>query len=498
MAVAHTLPSAGQPSFIPDYHQRQQQMEEFGYIYKKNPAMLPLSGTGLYSWIGATGIYGNGDLHHPQASDKILEGRFLTESFLRFEDTGWTLHGQFEYVNGKETDGGSNLSYKMKDHGTPSFYFCRKPADRWGIREYGLSATAAKDFGPRWTVGLLTDYRGLQHFRSNDVRNDQTSLNLDLVLSASFHATPASWFSLGAAYSRNKEQPSFSNLYSSGPEYAIYLMNGLGTYIKNVSYDMSWNEHIPGVQAQWECRKEKWQSSLSYDFSYGKNYWKSMISQEEEAENRWTGYHFMEHDVRLMEKFFSGASEWTLLASYERTSGSGKNYENASKTYTRNYIYIGNEAQLILSWRGKLPVLRRLKAAFTFQDDQRQDKSYAYTMMNSNLTAHLLAGMDWKAGKATMSTTLEGSYLFPIRTLHNPGAADTGKNPYCEYIAKPLAAWQHIQTANAGLTLQADLPVRKNTIEAGISADALFCTGGPAEYIGHNYLSANLFFNVYF
>ena len=512
MAAAHTLDlSAGQP--FKNHFQRQEADREWTRIYQMNPAVLPLYSAPYTSMIGADGSYEQGSLHHPQTSGQMMKVQFNTGSFVRFEDTGWTLHGAFQYENGVEKDGSSLLSYHLRTNGTPSYFYCLKPAERWGTRKYRLEATATKEFGTRWTAGLMFHYDGQQHFRSNDVRNDQTDLYMDMALGTAFRATPHSWFSLAATYSRNKEKPEFSNLYSSGAEYGVYLINGLGSYLKNAGSDIAWTEHLPGALIQWEMDHPCWQSSLSYQFNYGNNFWETMYQQAEKTENKLTGYRFTQHQVRLLEKYPYGKTIWSLLATFNKTAGSGKNWDKTQENYIDNYRFRGMDAGMELGWNNHQDetgqvIFRTARLALTYHSDRRLDRSFDYRLFHSSLDFGLQAGADWQIRKVCLAAQLEGAFSLPFKVRHTSKAAQSTNNYYYHHIGMSLTDWYLCRNAQTGLTFLAEFPVSQQKMEIGANALLIMNIGSTSTtdggmtasplYTHQHYLASRLFVNFYF
>lgn len=488
----------GNGNNLPTRVQRETIQAEYHHLYETNPAMLPLLQTPSYSWIGASVNYSDGELHHPLVSGRELTAHIETESFLRFEPKGWMLHGRFVYENGFEKDGSVNLSHGLKRFGTPAFFISEHPASRWNIRQYALSASVAKNFGRRWTLGLWIDYVGHQHFRTNDVRNKQTELDLNLSLCASWRMSTSSHLAFGVVYARNKEKPVLSNLYSAGKEYAVYLVNGMGTYLKNMANDITWNEHLPGAILAWKMSRERWSSTLGYTFRSGENYWQTTYRDLAEKNNKWTRYRLTHHEIKFEEKFLGVTSRWLIAGQLDFVSGKGKTWEKLSQTYTPNYEYQEQKLELWASWQGQIPVLREVKMEVGYTHEKRLDKSYDYRFSNSQLRLKLRTLLDWKIGRVGMSSSIEGGVHLSGKVKHSPSAADTGKNVYCELVGKPLAQWLGTDVGMFGANLQTEIPIRKCVLEVGLTAKGWFSMSKREPYEGKNFLNTRFYLNVYF
>lgn len=466
---------------------------QYSYVYGTSPAMLSWWDYPVYSEIGVTMDYGEGRLHHPQTYDRLLMGQIHTRSKVRLEKTGWTFSGSFIYENGNADSVRSNLSYHLRDNGTPSFYFCRQPAARWNLQKYGLEAAAAKKLGERWSLGVSAAYTGDMAFRKSDVRNAQTTLSIDLKVSASFKINRNHTVSAGAAYKRIKEKPGFSIIYSTGPEYTIYLMNGAGTYLSELQSNMVWQENTPGAFVQWMQNNDENILSVSYSFNAGKNGWYSKGIQAASRQELWASYGYMTHGITFSESAFFGNSSLHFRGSAEMTSGNGETWNRTSSVFIKNYSYAGVNAEASLEWRPGIKVLESVRAGTGYINERRNDRSYNYLLGYSLMDFHLEFRTGFHIGKVYSGIFAEGRYRHSLSLNHHPGAADNSVNLYTVYIGTPLGKWLGQDTAGISAGTDFDIPAGRSIISAG-GKYRLDLSPGSNE----KFHTAQLFINILF
>lgn len=470
---------------------------QYDYSYRTSPAMLSWWDNASYSSVGAEFHFENGRLHHPQTYDRLVMGSVGTRSIQRQKK--WTFHGRFVYENGSIDSVRANLSCALRKNGSPSFYFCRKTASRWDIQKYGLEATASRQIGDRWSVGATAEYVGDLAFRKSDTRNSQTTLDMHIALSGTYKVSEHHVVSVGADFRRVKEKPSFSKVYESGPDYNILLMNGLGTYIRELESNVSWRGITPGAFAQWMQTGERNRFSLTYSFSAGNDRWMNNAIQNEDAQMNWTDYAFMKHDLLFSEIIYFGHSLLNVRGRGELLSGHGSTWNRTTKAYIQNYDYSSAGFGLDAEWRPERGVLKKAGAGCAWSSASRRDKSYDYFFSDSSLevSASVQAGVN--AGRTFLSVTADGRYRHSIGVTHNPGAAVVSNNEYTKYVGEPLSHWKEVSYADAGIALDIDIPVKKTLLGTGVSALYSVPAGNvPQAYVKTDFLNIVFFLNVFF
>lgn len=484
---------------LPRQAERAFSKTQYEYVYRDNPAMLSWWDYAPYSVIGVRFDYEKGDLHHPQTYDRLLKGQVETESILHLPEKGWTFHGRFVYEYGMADSVRANLSYGLRSNGSPSFYFCRKPASEWNIQRYGFEATASKQLGERWSVGGQFDYTGDLSFRKSDVRNQQTALGIHIVLSATYRPSEHHVLSIGADYLRNKEKPLFSIIYSSGPDYTIYLMNGLGTYITDRQSDMVWIENTPSFLFQWMQTGDRNRFSLSYRFSSGHDQWRYQGTQAATRQEKWTRYDFTAHRIALSEIVYLRRSLLNIRGELELVSGKGKSWNRTTSLFIRNYDYKGTHGNLAVEWHPYRSVLQELTIGGTYESEKRRDKSYDYRFNHSTMTAFARAQIGFDIGSVGTYLAVNGAYTHNPSVRHLPKAATETNNEYTKWIGIPLARWLGTDFARFGGSLGVEIPLRRTLLEIGLSADYALPTGSVAPfYEGTDFLRMKCLVNIYF
>lgn len=500
-AVCALMTYAQQAGFsaLPVYSEREFSTVQYDYTYSYNPAALSWWDYETMSVAGASFTYGKGSLHHPQTYDRIAKATVLTESVLRQPEKKWTFHGKFIYENGSADSVRTNLSYRLRESGSPSFCFCRKTASRWNLQKYGLQAAASRQIGKRWSVGGQIEYTGDLAFRKSDTRNQQTTLTIHAVLSGSFMITRSHILSLGADFLRTKEKPLFSRAYNTGPDYNTCLMNGLGTYIKDLESNVSWREIVPGAFVQWIQRSSANRASVTYKFSDGNDRWMNNAMQSESGQDIWTKYCYMRHSLLFSDIVTLGNSLLNIRGDGQFTSGRGHSWNKTTSVYIQNYDFRGIDAGLDLEWRPGRTVVKQISAGAGYVSDTRRDKSYDYLFSSSSIeaTASLLFGFG--AGKAELTAGIDGIYHCCTGLTSEPGAAVESNNEYTKYIGVPLARWAGTDYACAGILFNADVPVKNVLAGIGIKADYSLPAGTVSEtYRNTGFFGGRIFLNVYF
>ncbi len=484
---------------LPSYSAREYMMKQYDRIYGMNPAALSWWDYDLWSVVGASAEYENGSLHHPLTYDRMVKGRVATESILRLPKGKWTFHGRFIYENGSVDSVRANLSYRLRDNGSPSFYYCRKAGVRWNLQKYGLEAAASRQFGERWSAGGMIEYTGDLAFRKSDTRNAQTTLNIHVILSGSFRITSGNMLSIGADFLRVKEKPSFSRVYSSGADYNTYLMNGLGTYIQNLESDVSWRDIAPGGFIQWMQRSDRNRASVTYKFSSGNDRWMNNASQNENSQPVWTKYAYMKHSLLFTETVYFGNSLLDIRGDGGYVTGHGHSWNRTAGVYIQNYDYAGMTAGLELEWRHSRSAVRQVGAGASYISESRRDKSYDYRFSDSSVGAEVSLQLGFMAGKTVLTADLCGAYRHSLGVRHEPNAAVETNNEYTRYVGAPLAGWLGTDYAETGIKFNADIPVKKVLFGIGLGADYSFPAGKAAGvYRNTDFIGGRLLLNVYF
>lgn len=468
--LAFLLPGIVSAAEKPDYSvassgDRENNDRIYSSVYDKNPSLLTWWDYGTWSVIGVEGYSGKGMLHSPLSPDGSRGLKVETRSILHQKDKGWSFSGKFSYSIGVTDSLRSILSYRRKPYGSPSFFYCLVPAKTWEVQQYALSATATKNFHGRWSVGAQLDYTGDKQFRKTDVRNDQSALEINVSVGASV-LLGSNILSAGLSYERNKEQPNFSILYNSGERYTIYLMNGMGTQMSNLTQPV-WQQNVFGGYVGWAWRGDKNRLAARAYFKSGKDCTEDKSTQIASRQERWTEYSFSDYGISATDILHLSA-EKDLIFDVEAslTSGKSSGWNQASKKFIQNYNEDMYEASVGARYvtRGWF---RKAGVNVGLNGENRLDKNYDARLDYMTLTGNAFTGFGVKAGKVDVALDLDGGISNGLSVDYQPNAAKDGSNIYTTNIGRKEESWLETGVWNAGVGLQADIPIRKVVLNVG-------------------------------
>ncbi len=463
----------------------------YSLSYDRNPSRLAWWDMDEWSLIGTEAYLTSGQLHSPMSSDGIKGLGVKAESLLHQKENGWSFKGSFGYSIGMTDSLRNNLSYRLKPYGSPSFYWCKIPATTWEVQRYSLSGTAVKNFGGKWALGFQVDYIGDKQFRKNDVRNEQTALEITLEAGGSV-LLGRHLLSAGFLYERNKEQPGLSRIYNTSLDYSSYLMNGLGTIATQLS-NMTWTQNIPGVYAGWEYRGQTNRLNVAYSFRLGSDGWKNISTQSTSVQEQWTQYDFMNHRVGISDIWTLAESQVLILnADFDYTSGKSSTWSQTSGSFIKDYntsLYGGS----LGAEYNRDGWFRRAGMDLALEGKRSLDKNYNAKLNCLSLESVIFAGLGMKARRADFSLDFTGGYAFSPQVAYSPGAAKQGTNFYTTYVGLPEEQWLNMRRWKAGVSLQGEVPARKTSLVVGAAYNY---TGAIASEL--NFQECRIFLNVYF
>ncbi len=464
-------------------------------VYDGNPSMLAWWDYGTWSVIGVAGNSGKGMAHSPMSPDGERGVKIETKSILHQKDKGWSFAGKFSYGIGVTDSLRSTLSFRRKPYGSPAFFYCAVPAKEWEVQQYALSATATKNFNGKWSVGAQLDYTGDKQFRKTDVRNDQSALEINVSAGAGVKLG-GNILTAGLTYERNKEQPSFSILYNSGERYTIYLMNGMGTQLSNLTQPV-WQQNVLGGYVGWESRTGKNRFDARVNFKAGKDYYEDKSTQTATAQERWTEYEFTNCAVSVTDELsLSGDADIVFDAQASLTSGSGSGWLRASQKFVQNYdadIYDASLGARYVSggWFRKAGVSAGLSG------ENRVDKNYDARLDYMKLCGNVFAGFGVRLGKVDIVLDIDGGVTDGLSADYRPNAAKDGTNIYTTSVGRREEDWLKTGLWKAGTGLHVDIPIRKLVLDVGGSYRY---TGVHSSdvYSGRKWQEFRAFLNVWF
>ena len=493
-----TQSGAGEPhDFFPDRQTRETLKHIYTTSYERNPSMLTWWDYETWSTIGVEGSFGKGRLHSPLTTDGTRGININTESILHQDKTGWTFSGKFEYGIELNDSLRYTLSHGKRPYGSPSMFFCIAPAQKWELQHYTLAATASKKLGTHWSAGVHLEYIGGKQFRKTDVRNEQSSLNIVLDAGAT-GVFGNNMLSAGLLYERNKEKPQFSRIYNSGPNYTIYLMNGLGTQITKLETSPSWSQNIPGAYLSWARRGGHNRVNIKYSFKYGVDSWKSEYTQSSTYQSKRTKYKFTSHGLDLTDILTLGCGGNMIFdGSFAFTAGNSSNWNNTASVFIEDYSALQFDAHAGILYSNPIKWFRKVGVNADVTGENRHDKNYDAKMDGINLYGDAFAGFGTKIGKADLSADIHGGISSWLTANYSPNAAKDGNNIYTTYIGRAEEAYMNADTWHAGAGLNIEFPAGKTLINIGASYSY---TGTSADntYKGTKWQSGKISLSVCF
>lgn len=444
----------------------------YNSAFDHNPSLLAMWDYHTWSVIGVEGQYGKGRLHAPQSPDGMAGIRVNTESILHQKKSGWTFSGKFEYSIGFTDSLRSTLSYRDKPYGSPSFFYCTAPADKWEVQQYSLSATASRRLGQKWLFGAQLDYDGGKQFRKSDVRNEQTTLSIDLTAGVSYvlggTEKSSNVLTAGLSYERNKEAPSFSRIYSSGADYVIYLMNGLGTQVSNLAANHSWTQNVPGANLGWTFYRGDNRIYARYLFKYGSDGWKSTATESATKQSKISKYTFVSHGLNVTDARYLGADGklvFDLNADYVSGKSSNLNKTTSLMVQDCNISLFNAEIAARYVSSGLLRMVG-VEAVLSGQNDLDKNYDARFKCFCTNENAFVALGR--KFGKIDITLGLDGGISLNPSVEYTPNAAKDGTNLYTTYVGRAKEQWLNTDRWRVGAKLGIEIPAGKTLVNAGL------------------------------
>ncbi len=483
--------------FFPDRQERDALKHIYNTTYDHNPSMLSWWDYSTWSVIRTDGHITNGKLHSPIEPDGQKGLTISTESILHQQKSGWSFSGKFEYGIDITDSLRSTLSYNKRPNGSPSMYFCIAPAQRWEIQHYALEATASKKLGTNWSAGIQIKYVGGKQFRKTDVRNDQTSLDINIDAGAT-GLFGKNMLSAGLSYERHKEKPNFSRAYNSGADWFIYLMTGLGTQLTGLENEPSWRQNVPGIYIGWGRRGDRNRLNTRYLFSYGEDCWKNEARQSASKQSKMTKYHFIRHTISLTDILTMNCGGRMIFdGSVSFISGNNSNWNNTTKQFIDNYSVITADGNIGVRYVNSRSWFRKAGIDANLNGENRHDKNYDSKLNDISLDSDIFASFGLTIGKADISLDVCGGVFSWLSADYEPNAAKDGFNIYTTYIGKANEAYMNAGQWHAGTSVSVEFLAGKTLISIGASYK-YNGTSANNIYKGTKRQSGNLFLNVSF
>jgi len=454
--------------------------------YKSTPSMLSYWNLKDWSYIGSSYDFASGNFRNNQSYNKLSGFNLNTESVARHKESGWSFYGMFSYTNGNADSIHNNMSFKLPENGSPIYHFLKVPG-QWKFQRYEFNAIAAKQLSNKFSIGTKINYDGDLAFRQNDTRNNQTTLRYDLTFSGTYNINEENRVSLGAIYSRSKEEPNFSNKFqheSNDLSYNRYLNSGLGSYVKNVNFPTYINEFTYSALLQWSLENRKNRYSAIIKGTLGNDYVVNKDIRNIQDQNRILKYDYKK--AELLATSLNKVGKNYLYTKIEAilTKGSGSMYNDVNRSYLSNYEATITSFKLNVNYMDFSSLVNKLNFDFGIHKEKRFDKNFGYTFNWFNMYAGLGLLFSANIGQTNIKFGAGSSYHKNIDYKLDPNAAS--QNLYTDWIANPYMTWLTTDYLDIPATINCTIPTGKSQVEININ-------GGMLKPLQIKHISENTF-----
>ncbi len=419
-------------------------------IYKTIPTNLWNWNYGSISTIAFDGFYRSGDFKTVDDFSEEYGLAIETESVQKMTDKNWIFYGKFSFKNSVHNEAYFNMSFSKSDVGSPFRVVIERMGD-FRSKNYGLAGALSKKLNNKWSVGAQINYDGDLHFRIRDTRNEQYNLTIDASSALSYNFNAHRNLSLGVAYYYKKTTNTYSNEYkTSGMEYDLYTLNGLGDFnAAEMADDIIITDKNPKFLLSY-FSGEKNKLALIFSFYPGNEEWNNKItSLTSLTDEKYYKYEYLNNNFTgtylLSKKYYE---------LYNKLSANlilGDGYEFRGIAYQATYLYEAFKVDYTadLNRKGK-NFFYKNKFGVTLESIRKKDMTYAHEMKYTNLMASLGTGY-FRAVNSKNKFTIDAaaSYKMNLDYLHEVAAA--ASKPYTTNLAYNEMAF------NTADVLQADI-----------------------------------------
>jgi len=447
---------------IKDIIDRSLQREEYFATFAKVPSMLTAWDNLDYAFISSGFTSAKGTYTHPQLlfSRNLFE--LKTESIKSFPKKGWRFFGSVSYTNGSAKTGKWNMSYYLPSNGSP-FYYMIEQEGTWKTQSYDFNVAMQKNLSERLSFGVALKYLGDLTFRTIDTRNDNTTLEMQILPSLTLRLGEKNIASFGLFYNRKKNQTSMNNKYQHGTEpekYHLFLNEGLGTW-DNSPLLMSTTDAQFGVVASWRKMMTKGVFDVIYSMHTGNEDWLlNSISTLQDRRENFARYNSLSQELNLRYKRVGDKGTWLSNLEIKNILGTSSIYKVPANVYQENFESTILKANLFLGYLKNESILKQVYANVNFDNSSQYDYNYGHSIDYSNLETTLAADFSF-GNKRDINFIFGGfaSYKMNLAGDHSPMAA--AGNFYTTSIAMPAFAFLTSDYCKFGLKLGSEFNISK-------------------------------------
>ncbi|RAV29083.1 DUF6850 family outer membrane beta-barrel protein [Sinomicrobium soli] len=479
------------------FAERREEQFYFEKLYARVPSSISWWKGKNRAYIKGRFANEQGDFRNPQQYGKGNFTGLKTASLSTLGNSGWTLHGSFEYENSRADSVNTNLSYFNRDHGAPFYFFIKKPGE-WNLQHYGFNADISKTFAnDKYAMGLSIKYDIDLAYRKIDTRNEFTKLASLLRYSLTYNSGAYGRYSMGIELYQKKTGSELHNKYphpTSDDTYNIYFNTGLGSYFKNLTSGIISRETSPGALVQWHLDNKSGEILARYSIRSGKRKWINDEIYKATQSNIVARYDYTLHTATLFHKASAGKNSLEQLLEAEYISGTGKSRDNTLENFRKNYTTSVINAGLTNIYR--IPVENGLKAISLktrYESLDELDKSYGYKFAYSNLYAGASLTGGLYLGSWDTNLSAGADYKLHLQHSHDPKAARD--NIYYNWIAIPAMAYHTTDYFQLNTRLSTARNLEHNALEFDIAYSLILPSGqGSGANKNFRHISASVSF----
>jgi hypothetical protein len=441
-------------------------------VYLGTPVLIDKSTISQYV-VGSLGYnYSDGGLKHPQDYKKHNGFELATSSLAPLKGTDWVLYGSLRYVNYRDEQVETNLSYRINEHNSP-YYLFQKRTGLWNHQNYGFEVVGMNKIDEVWSIGGALTYDTHLYYRKSDTRNEGVALDIETSLSVGFtHGshTVAATMDFGFL----KTDASLGNKFpinNRDSEYNVYLNGGLGTYkkISGNSHNFETERVLPELRLQWLGKKGGNEFSVVSETRFGAEKWINRNANRLDQNNELGRYSFVHKNFSFWyAKFWDTGNMLTLKLDGGYLDGESEFLNETTGVYLSNYTSDRMELGFSADFYNRRSLISGIGLSMDYTANGRFDRNYAYTFDDAYLSPGLYLAIEKDITKQViLSSRFDVSYTHVVEVDHNPFAAD---NIYVDWIGNRLADYYGTSTYGLGNSTSCNIVLENNNVlELGFS-----------------------------
>ncbi len=484
--------------------ERDFQFKLFENRYFQIPSLLNQANLGKFSYGEGKYLYSEGALRHPQEYKKQNGLYVETASLAPLESTNWILYGGLEYLNSRKEEVENNLTYGIKEYGSP-YYFFQETTGLWNHQNYNFQVSGANSINSKLTLGGYLNYDTNFYFRKTDTRNELTALKILAKVALSYKLNQKHMLSLALSNEFFKTDSELGNKFPENNTEATanyYLNTGLGSYIKNIDNGFESKRSIPNLQLQWLFKHNNSDLSIESSTGYGLERWidKNIVRVEENDEL--TKYNFFRERLNIYYNSYKTNKLVALSLNAEYLKGKAKVWDENGAYYNQNFTSTSYRVKTEGNILFYNQFLNKLSIGVNYYNKKQLDLNYAYQFDYQYLESEISLGINKKLSqKAAFFTDLGVLYHLVLDMEHDPFAAN---NIFVDWIGNKVANYTDIDTFNVNTKIGVDFALKHNNkLEFSITGDYLKATSlssSEVSYFSKNedYLSLVAGLKLYF